>query len=427
MRQIGPDLLLKLNSNEQTSANKSEPKMSVQVSRARTTVMDSTYWTVETIRTKSGLGDISLAPRRLKSYGRPDRIYEIHVDDGVVSTAIREYPDLLKDGWQHQFDLGPGYAVAVAFDGDWELWRKKWRLKTSEKPWIFWVDDNANLYTQRWDEVDTRVLLSTGVLKVKAMRGWKNKFYPERDQGIVAGYIKSDGFLYYRSYCQDITGNQVWEMERKVNEITFQVLNLNLFLLNDYRMGFVVESLSNEIHWLITERNWAGMAVGVETITAAPFNVSVEYDYIEYVEPLHTETIFGAISEVSARLLWAVPYNAILSAENEPDVENNWGFSITVEFEHGLTTPSPTDFSLTDENSALFQVLTITQISGNTYRFETSDFNNAYGNLSINFAGGGSTKGENEQAMDSFTYAFLPVNLVPTFIPVPEVEEVWNE
>ena len=128
MRQIGPDLLLKLNSNEQTSANKSEPKMSVQVSRARTTVMDSTYWTVETIRTKSGLGDISLAPRRLKSYGRPDRIYEIHVDDGVVSTAIREYPDLLKDGWQHQCELGPGYAVAVAFDGDWELWRKKWRL-----------------------------------------------------------------------------------------------------------------------------------------------------------------------------------------------------------------------------------------------------------------------------------------------------------
>lgn len=427
MRQIGPDLLSKLNSNEQTAANKSEPKMSVQVSRARTTVMDSTYWTVETIRTKAGLGDISLAARRLKAHGRPDRLYEIHVDGGQVKTTIREYPDLQKDGWQPQFELGAGSAVAIAFDGEWELWRKKWRLKTVEEPWIFWVDASGVLWAQLWDDVTTKVELASGVAKVKAIRGWKNKYYPEKDQGIVVGYIKTDGFLYYRGYCQDVNSVQAWEMERKVNEITFHVVNLNLFLLNDYRMGFVVESGTGEVHWLITERNWAGMAIGVETIMAAPFSASVEYDYIEYIEPLHAESIFGAISEVSAKLLWAVPYNAILSAENEPDIDNNWGFAIVVEFEHGITTPSPTDFSLTDENSALFQVLDITQIECNIYRLTTSDFNNAYGDLSINFTGGGLTKGENEQDMDSFSYAFLPANLVPTFIPVPEVEGVWNE
>ena len=77
MRNISPDLLAKLNTNIQTPANNAQPRMSVQVSRARSAVVDLTYWTVETIRSKAGLGDISLAPRRLKPYGRPDRIYEI--------------------------------------------------------------------------------------------------------------------------------------------------------------------------------------------------------------------------------------------------------------------------------------------------------------------------------------------------------------
>lgn len=290
-----------------------------------------------------------------------------------------------------------------------------------------WVDASGVLWAQHWDNALTRVQLATGVLKVKAMRGWKNKYYPERDQGIVVGYIKSDGFLYYRSYCQGTDSIQAWEMERKVDALPFQITNLNLFLTNDYRMGFAVQDTTNQIHWLITERNWAGMAIGVETLIAAPFGASVEYDYIEYFEPQHTESIFTAISDVTARLLWAMPYNSILSAENLPDELENWGYSIILNFEHGLTTPAPTDFSLTDSNSALFQVLGITHVSGNTYTLQTSDFNNAYGNLSINFTGGGITKGENEQAMDSFSYSFLPSNLIPTFIPVPEVEGVWNE
>ena len=80
--------------------------MSIQVSRAKTTVMDSTYWTVETIRTKAGLGDLSIAARRLKPYGRPDKLYNIYVDNGIVKTATRAYPDYEEKKWQDQFSLG---------------------------------------------------------------------------------------------------------------------------------------------------------------------------------------------------------------------------------------------------------------------------------------------------------------------------------
>ena len=97
MRSVNSLMEEKLKSDQQTPANKAAPQMSIQVSRARSTIMDSDYWTVETIRQKTGLGDVSVAPRRYKPYGRPNRIYEIHVDNGVVGTSIREYPDTFKE------------------------------------------------------------------------------------------------------------------------------------------------------------------------------------------------------------------------------------------------------------------------------------------------------------------------------------------
>ena len=95
MRSITPELTAKTKQSLQTLGNVGDPKLKIAVSRAKTTVTDANYWTVETIRAKEGLGDISVAPRRFnKHYGGPDRLYEIHVDSGQVSTAIREYPEL---------------------------------------------------------------------------------------------------------------------------------------------------------------------------------------------------------------------------------------------------------------------------------------------------------------------------------------------
>ena len=161
MRKIDPYLNEKLNSSMQTPANNSDPKMNVRISRARTTVMDSDYWTVETIREGNNLSDVSVAPRRFKPYGTPNRIYEIHVNDGQVGTSVREYPDKLKDGFVYQFGLG-GSSVGIAFDGEWKKYRKLWRLVTEDKPWIFWVDDKNILWKQYWDEGDTKRQIDVG-------------------------------------------------------------------------------------------------------------------------------------------------------------------------------------------------------------------------------------------------------------------------
>ncbi len=267
MRSVSSYMNDKLNSAQQTPANKAAPQMKIQVSRARSTIMNSDYWTVETIRSKSDLGDISVTPRRYTPYGQPNRIYEIHVDNGNVFTAIREYPDTFKAGWINQFTVGGGSSVALSFDGNWKRYRAVWRLVTEEKPWIFWVDSSGILWRQLWDDAATLSQLDTDVSYVKAIRAWRNQYSAELDQGIIVGYIKTDGSLWYRNYCRQIDGTVMWDVARQITAVS-NAVNFNLFLTNDYRVGFCIEKSNQEIQWLITQRNWAGMALVPENIQA---------------------------------------------------------------------------------------------------------------------------------------------------------------
>jgi len=268
MRHTTTSLNEKLKSSQQTPANKADPKMSIQVSRARMTVMDSDYWTVESIREKTNLGDIGVAPRRFTPYGQPNRIYEIHVDNGTIGTSIREYPDTFKDGWKDQFTLGAGSSVALAFDGNWQRYRSAWRLVTEEKPWIFWVDSGGALWRQLWDDSSTLSQLDSSVTYVRAIRAWRNLYSSELDQGIVVAYIKTDGTVWYRNYCRQADGTITWEVARQIPSVS-NAVHLNLFLTNDYRVGFCIEKSNKEIQWIITQRNWAGMALIPENIQAS--------------------------------------------------------------------------------------------------------------------------------------------------------------
>jgi hypothetical protein len=298
MRQTPPQLLDKLQKSIQTIGTDANPKMQVSVARAKTAVIDSDYWTVETIRQTSGLGEVSVAPRRLKPFGRPNRIYEIHVHNGEVKTSIREYPDKLKEGWKHQFSLGSGSSVAIAFNGHWERYRKLWRLITEDKPWISWVDNAGDLWVQRWDDVSTKFQLSSGVSKVKMIRAWKNTVIQQNDQGVVVAYIKTNGKVYYRNFCQQEDYSEVWEFEREFTGFTGTAVNLNMFITNDYRMGVVIQSSTGQIHWLITHRNWGGMASPAESITAGITDIKFEVTPIAYHNAYSDENISAGITDI---------------------------------------------------------------------------------------------------------------------------------
>jgi hypothetical protein len=427
LRDIDPYLNEKLESSEQTIYNNAEPKMSIQVSRARTTVMDSSYWTVETIREKERLGDLSITARRQRSYGHPDRIYEIHVDNGIVKTAVREYPDYLKQGWKVQFDLGPGSSVAIAFDGEWVFYRKKWRIVTYEKPYIFWVDNTGKLLTQLWDETDTLIELATGVSKVKAIRAWKNMNFIDQDQGVVAGYIKNDGLVYYRNLCKQADGNTIWESERRLISFAGTAVNLNLFITNDFRLGFVIEDSSGTSSWHITNRNWAGMAIYPEKLLVKP---GVKIDFIETnkVRSFNRDTFTVAPQVTVGNLLFGRTDNELLSLINVPNEENDWGWIIEFRIKYeSVTLPA-----VTLTNLELDQPIVIDRVEyreSNRYLIYISDvvesgINNIFGDIKVEISGLFNEAGYEYEVIEK---TFTPINLVPVNVPIPEVEVIWNE
>lgn len=317
MKNIPEDLSNKIKTPLQTPANNADPKMSVTVVRAKDTVMDSTYWTTEVIRTKPGLGDLSVAPRRFKPYGSPNRIYEINIQNGIVMTSIREYPDKFKEGWKEQFTLGPGKSVAIAFNGEWKFYKKRYRLINDEKPWISWVDLDGNLWAQLWDQEATKLQLSSNVVKVKMIRAWKNTALHYLDQGIVAAYIKTDGKVYYRNFCIQENYTEVWEYEKEVTGFTGFAVNVNLFITNDYRMGFVIEDNTGKIHWLITYRNWGGMASPAENLSSAIKDIKVEVMPIKYHDFRNEERVITSISDICLNIAEPI-YPEPIYAEN-PD------------------------------------------------------------------------------------------------------------
>lgn len=425
MKPTSPQLLKKVNERMQTIGNNANPKMSVLVSRAKDTIQDADYWTVETIRTKAGVGDLSVAARRMRPYGPPDRLYNIYVDNGVVKTAIREYPDIKQLKWQYQFDVGPGTACAIAFDGHWELYRGKWRQVTEEKPWLFWIQ-NGSLFGRIWDDESKIFELATGVSKVKATRGWRNVNFADKDQGLIVGYIKTNGKIYYRGYCSQSDGGFAWEPERELTSFMGTAINLNMFLTNDYRVGFIIENSLGQITWMVTDRNWAGMAIASDKIFARLGSLDVNLYPVTYHLTYHDEYINAKLGTLRLDYLYANSFNEFIFIENMPNDLNNYGIFVNFKSRYGIYNVIPQEFQLIDENGTIFSCLTAMQVQPSQYILEFMDFNNAVGDVTLKFMGNVGLNAAGTR-LDPFEGSFTPINLVPTFIPLPEVEVIWNE
>lgn len=409
MRNLPQSIIDKLNSKHQTTYNNSNISMDVYVTRAKNTVDDSTYWTVETIRETSGLGEISVVPRRFRPYGPPNRIYEIHVHNGEVKTAIREYPDRLKDGWQDQFSLGTGSSVAIAFNGEWQRYRNLFRLVTEEKPYVSWVDGNGDLWVQKWDEHDTKFQLSSGVSKVRMIRAWKNTVIHYLDQGVVVAYIKTDGKVYYRNYCIQEDYTEIWEPERELTNFTGTAVNLNLFITNDYRMGFIIEDNLGQVHWLVTPRNWGGMASPAEHLATSITDIAFEVTPITYYDTYSNEHIETGITDVWFNVAEPI-YPKVLSISNDDEYTIRIKFSHIIDYD--LSTVGQA-FSVKDSLNTSFDIVsTSAGVDNSELVLTLVNFNGASGNLFVTYdrtvieldcLNQGSRFG-----IDSFTYEFTP-------------------
>ncbi len=425
MRSIPPDLLAKIKKQNQTIYENADPKMSVVIARARSSVRDSSYFMIEKIREKEGITDIAVSARRLLPYGSPDRIYGIHIDNGMAKTSIREYPDKLKEHWKHQFDVASAKGVSICFDARWQMSKyKRWGMATSETPWIFWIGTDDKLYARIWDNV-TPYVLDEDVVLIDTVRGWiPAQAGHTDDQGIIAAYIKTDGKVYYRNYCMQSDGETfIWESRKEITEFGTGNLGIRLFRTNDFRVGFIAENPNGNM-MALTKRNYAGMSIAPESLHA---KLTGEIWFIP-IEKISTETreYLTAELEGEIQLLCVNPFNMFTFIENIADNEGDYGKIILFRTKHKIYGLNKADFELTDSQDVEFSIESITKIGDRQYKLELFNFNNAYEKITLTFKG---LYGTNEAGylFDEFSIEFMPTNLEPDDTDPPEVEAIWND
>jgi hypothetical protein len=391
-------------------------------------------WYIETVRRKTGLGDMAFALKRTNTDMGATDAYEIHNDNGIIKTATKSLINFTKAKWQDAFTVGTGQCVAIEFDGHWLMdSNQRYNLVTEDVPYIFWTDSNNILWCQKWNDDTTKLQLATDVVDVSAIRGWKNIYVSSDDQGLIVAYIKIDGQVYYRNYClQPLEQPAIWETEKAIAEIPIPAENISLFRTNDYRTGFIASS-NGQIYWVLTDRNWARMAVPTESITASAMEPEIELIEIEYINAYEpAEYIDVAPGSIEVELGYALTDNKFVEIYNEPTVIDgveDWGKILIIRTEHDLHNLSVSDFEITDAYNRTYYPTTIEQIGDRTYKLSYLDLNN-FNNVdkvgTMRFKGLVTTN-----AVDliylPFEMVFHPQNLVPTFIPLPEVGAIWNE
>ena len=136
------------------------------------------------------------------------------------------------------------------------------------------------------------------------------------------------------------------------------------------------------------------------------------------------EQLFASLS-ATVEAGYALTDNFFLEVHNEV-LGEDWGKVIVFQTDHKLYNASTGDFQLVDAFASTYAPLTFEDLGNHTYKLTFFDFNNADDSATLKFLGVYATNAVGV-LYAPFELAFIPQNLVPTFIPLPEVEAIWNE
>jgi hypothetical protein len=416
MRILPAKLREKIEKASQTIYENADPKMDVFLRRARTGLTGTDLFYMQTIREGTDLEALGIDLQRTNVNAPPSKAFNIYIKDGICKVATKNLPSKVKEPWVDVLTVGPATDCDIAFDGRWYRDDQyRWQLVTQGNPWLFYVT-GGKLYARHWTA--TPILLAEGVSKIAALRGWKNTYMWNHDQGIIVAYIKS-GQIYYRNYCQQPPDQPaLWEIERQV-DLPTPAQNVALFRTNDYRTGFLCES-EGQIHWAITTRNWANMATEVHSLSAG-IDISVALIDLEYSNVWLKHNLSAGI-DLQAEILYLLSDNLFKSAENDGET------TVIAVTRHFLTNINPADFMIYDITNATFSVTNIEYGSTKNELIMTVDSLafSAPDDLTLKFLGG-TTKGEAGQNVDPFEITFTPTGIDYVEVDPPQVEVIWNE
>lgn len=232
-------------------------------------------------------GDVAI--RQLPGEAQPSLVYAVCVDNGTGNIYSRKMPTFAEQEWEFVWSLGTVKDIAIEFNGEWRINPKKrfYELMTEETPYIFFVDNNDDIYVQKWSDASSRIPLAEGVSHISVCRGWQSTLDTGVDQGLIIGYLR-DGKVFYRAWCQQSNGEYIWETENEVTELGTGNTTLCVFRTNDFRVGFLTEN-AGEMKYVLSERTYAGQAMPPEYAESWPQGAKVWMNNVQYYYPVFAE------------------------------------------------------------------------------------------------------------------------------------------
>lgn len=373
--------------------------------------------------------------RRLDPYSDPSYVFAAGIDEGRALIRGREYSQEYALAWEPISDLGPASDIRIESDGRWVQTDRGYRYVTYEYPAATVLRNNGDLEYIDLNGVISPRIIAENVTYHSMVRGYNNISFEERDQGMLIAYVK-DSKAYYRNLLV-LDGEVIVRPEIRLLEDVDNVTRVNATRLNDYRLAIVVET-ENINYLMVTERNWAGIAIAPHAI-AVTAKAEVTFTEVTYHKAFEDEIITVSANADVAFLFGAID-NTIIGLENLPMTRFNeegeeyqdWGFIVRVTLKY-FAVNTPTITLVDTEHNAQIPVSHVEEVVGSGgFQFDVyiddvaAEFglNTVQQTVRVTVSGAVNEAG---YTYDTMVAEFTPVNLVPPALALPEVEAIWNE
>lgn len=180
-------------------------------------------------------------------------------------------------------------AKAIAFSGYWEeskYFQGKKIFVSEGVLKVGAITNNGRLCIYNYNNPITPLyeIEASGVVEVSMIQGWnfKDSIQASNNMGLIVSYIMNDGKLYYKTITDTIDVNRY--------EITFPnsiypLTNIETFRTNDYRVGFTVTGLNNQLYTAITDRYYQGDSVEKVHLESSFNGGNIDFGFSDYIVP----------------------------------------------------------------------------------------------------------------------------------------------
>lgn len=428
MRSVPSDIASKLAMKKQTRANSADPSASIWIGRPTTSLTTDVFLERQAVLTDTSITDVSVAVCHPRQGAANTKINMAYISGGVahVVTAL-EKTKMQAHTWIDSGFAENASSVSVAYDGTMpKNDRGNVEFVTENQPWVFWAYNGA-LYARKIGSLSTTTLAESNCTDVSAVRAMWSEI-GDFDFGLVVFFILS-GSIYYR---QLISGE--WTNAQLVSFGPESVTWVSIAASRtwDYRVALQVKSSAGVIYELFTQFMGIGKQ-NVEHINVASISAESETTEITYHNTKETENV--EVSDISSVApyggLYSTAIPEIVNAYNIDDGTGNWGIYAIFVFNSQMVaaevTAQASAFQIVDTNSIAYGASSASIGSdGLTVTLAFLDFNNARGVCTARYVPG-TVKSMHGDSVLSTSLSFTPQNLVPSEVPLPEVEDVWNE